>query len=436
MLLCDRLRLSIPFAASHVTGAMAYLTAENAIRNGFKSRVDIRALGFEKLSSRAVSFSYDDNGKRVEHVDHLYHAFESLPTSFTDMAFKVYDDCHSYPTVEIKCSPAKLLQGHNVFGPDDIELGATEMIMTLQSVYPQLVAMLDIDAAQVMEVDFTASARVESEHVAQQIIAYLSNVSNGQTKARGGNNYGNQTCYWGGKNSRLKKIKAYLKSQEFLHQLNELRKKAESGCESAKRTVAVMEDPRLLEWVQGLIRFESTICKRYMERRDIPTRLIDLIKYQKQLSSEGRSLSYELWAESTADIFKAFEGQTMRVTDNDSVQAALRQAHFKMTPKGNISYTKADKLMQFYLSIRSEGYSAIKALTGNDTFYRNLRDLEAAGFDKAFLQNLNAQHESNIIPLLRMITVDFNNQRPDWYVEPKSSFEHLLKPASKLRLVA
>lgn len=418
----DRLRLFIPFLAEHVTGAMQFLTAENAIRNGHKGRVSIRDLGFDKLSSRAVSFSFDDDGKRVEHVDHLYHAFESLPTSFTDMAFKVYDDSNFYPYVEIKCSPAKILQGHNVFGSTDIELGALEMIGILASTHPKLLSMLDVSATEVWEMDITYSARMNSESIASQVIAFLSNVSNGQTKARGGNNYNFQTCYWGAKNSRLKQIKAYLKSAEFQSQLTELRKKAEKGDVSAARTVSVMEDPRLLDWVKCLIRFETTVHKRWLERREIPFKLFELIKYQKQLQAEGRCLLQEIWQESTSDIFKAFEGQTMRLTDNDSVSAALRAAHFKITPKGNITYTKADKLFAFYLSLRSEGYEAVRQLTARETFYRNLRDLEPAGFCKAFLQNLSSKHESNIIPLLRLVEVKFSEQRPDWYVEPTSQF--------------
>ena len=170
----DKLRLSIPFFAEHVTGANAYLTAQNAIKNGHKGMVNIRDLGFEKLASRAVSFEYDEDGIRTEHADHLYHPFESLPSSFTDLAFKVYDDSNCYPCVELKCSPAKILQGHNVFGSTDIKLGATDMLMILQKTYPLLSKMLDIEACEVMELDTTYSARLESESIALQVMQFLS----------------------------------------------------------------------------------------------------------------------------------------------------------------------------------------------------------------------------------------------------------------------
>jgi II/X family phage/plasmid replication protein len=44
------------------------------------------------------------------------------------MAMKVFFDSSYPPYVQIKASPAKLLQGHNVFGSDNLESGAMEMI--------------------------------------------------------------------------------------------------------------------------------------------------------------------------------------------------------------------------------------------------------------------------------------------------------------------
>jgi II/X family phage/plasmid replication protein len=49
--------------------------------------------------------------------------FKTSP-SFTEMAFKFFHEGYYYPYVELKCSPAKILQGHNVYGTDWIEQGA------------------------------------------------------------------------------------------------------------------------------------------------------------------------------------------------------------------------------------------------------------------------------------------------------------------------
>ena len=113
----------------------------------------------------------------------------------------------------------------------------------------------------------------------------------------------------------------------------------------------------------------------------------------------------------------------MKITDDDSVLEQLKSVHFKLTPKGNISYSKAHKLLLFYISLREQGYSALKKMhNGNQTFYRHIKELQEAGFSKAFLQNLHGEAQSNIVPLLRFVDVDFGSQRPDWYQEPVSQF--------------
>ncbi|OUY05509.1 phage/plasmid replication protein, II/X family [Acinetobacter populi] len=418
----DRLRLMIPFSPVHVTGAAAYLTAKNAMAHDHKGMLlDVLHLGIP-LGARAVALAdHEDRFFKDWQIDEIYHPFESLESSFTPLAFKVFHDCNHYPYVEIKASPAKLLQGHNIFGTTDIELGSTEMLVTLAVAYPKLYFMLEIESTQVWELDVTYSARMKNDYEAQQVMDMLKKVSNGQTKARG-DEY-QTTCYWGAKNSRLKRLKAYLKSIEYEKQMLEYKKKSEAGDATASRVYNVMSDPRLIEWSKGLIRFESTICKRWLERRDIPFLLTDLIHYQQDLKQQGRCLLAELWKETTSDIFAAFEGQTMKITDDDSVLEQLKAVHFTMTPKGNISYTKAHKLMLFFISLREQGYHAIKKLhNGNQTFYRHIKQLQEAGFSKAFLQNLHGESQSNVVPLLRFVDVDFSSQLPNWYQEPVSQF--------------
>ena len=69
------------------------------------------------------------------------------------------------------------------------------------------------------------------------------------------------------------------------------------------------------------------------------------------------------------------------------------------------------------LLYRTDHTSAWRAENkGRDT------ELQEAGFSKAFLQNLHGEAQSNIVPLLRFVDVDFGSQRPDWYQEPVSQF--------------
>ena len=43
-----------------------------------------------------------------------------------------------WPYIEIKCSPAKLVQGHNIYGFDDLGFSVNNMIWLLNEKYPQL----------------------------------------------------------------------------------------------------------------------------------------------------------------------------------------------------------------------------------------------------------------------------------------------------------
>ncbi|MBF4217701.1 phage/plasmid replication protein, II/X family, partial [Vibrio anguillarum] len=49
------------------------------------------------------------------------------------------------------------------------------------------------------------------------------------------------------------------------------------------------------------------------------------------------------------------------------------------------------------------------------------------------------QGKDNVIPLLQVINVDFDNQRPDWYVEPQVgelSRKYGFDTANVIRLIA
>ena len=53
------------------------------------------------------------------------------------------------------------------------------------------------------------------------------------------------------------------------------------------------------------------------------------------------------------------------------------------------------------------------------TFWRHEKDLIAIGLTKAQLQNLKAHERHNIIPLMKLVEIDFSHQRPDWYLSQR-----------------
>ncbi|HEB4818206.1 TPA: DNA replication protein, partial [Vibrio cholerae] len=98
------------------------------------------------------------------------------------------------------------------------------------------------------------------------------------------------------------------------------------------------------------------------------------------------------------------------------------RAYSTMTPKGNISYAKADRLFRFYMTLCDRGYQELKAHSSKATLHRNMRDLMAIGFSKADLQNLS---EGERMPLAQVLNFNFDNQRPANYVEPVSPTAHI-----------
>jgi II/X family phage/plasmid replication protein len=325
------------------------------------------------------------------------------------------------PYVSLKCSPAKIMQGHNVFGSLDLGLCSREMMMFLYEAYPDLYECLNQELTEVAKMDITFSARLPSEHVANQVITYLKNVSSKQRKSRW--NAHLTTATWGSAQSRVMRLKAYLKAQEFQEQLDEHIKLAKKNDLAAQRVVNVMCDPRLQAWTRWLLRWEATILGEWLKRQDISINLFDLVKLQRESLRKGVCVMREWWQKATSDIFQALEGQTMRTDNDDVVLSKLMISFQTVTKTGRVSNAKANHLYDFYQSLKRESISSLKIRLGQN-FFIKMRDLQSVGFSKAHLQNLKALHEdpNNMIPILRFVEVDFSSQRPDWYVEPVSYF--------------
>lgn len=455
----DRIHMFIPFLddATNTIGT---------VEHPFKV-VDLESLGIAMRAAGGVT-RRDDGGFDCED---LSHAWESLPSSYTPLAFKVFHQSlgkRLSPGVELKASPAKLLQGHNVFGPTSIRSGAEVMLKWLAGSYPLLWARLDLAAIEVYALDCTYSARMPNEQTALQVIDFMRGVSNGQTRNRG-DNY-QTTAYWGAKDGRLRKIKAYLKGPEFQGELERIQKAARGATGdpekrhdldnahvrefkihrrnkrapmsvlSASRTLRVMQDPKLQEFAKLLLRMEATVMHRWLERRKLPTHLWPLCDHQEALAKEDRCFIQECFSAVTAELFAAFEGMTMKRIDDDKVLAALIEKYTK-EGKGRWTQARADKatgsiiprlfipgkssdsharnLFRTYRSIKDYGWEETMDSMSRATFYRHISDLSAVGISKAMLQNLR-DHDNvrNVVPVLQLLHIDFASQRPDWYVEP------------------
>ncbi|WP_412767705.1 phage/plasmid replication protein, II/X family, partial [Vibrio anguillarum] len=104
-----------------------------------------------------------------------------MPSSYTGIALKFHNGSVNLPPhIELKASPAKIIQGHNVFGPNCILMAYSEFYSSLTLSNPELALMVDWDKAEVLQLDCTFSARVETEQQCKQVINHFRNVSHGQ----------------------------------------------------------------------------------------------------------------------------------------------------------------------------------------------------------------------------------------------------------------
>ncbi|MFA0125918.1 phage/plasmid replication protein, II/X family, partial [Vibrio sp. 10N.261.48.A2] len=80
------------------------------------------SIDMSDLSKRGLLLegSIDANEDGVEEISNRRHPWSSIPSSYTGIAFKVFQASgfRTEACVELKASPAKVMQGHNVFGSD------------------------------------------------------------------------------------------------------------------------------------------------------------------------------------------------------------------------------------------------------------------------------------------------------------------------------
>ncbi|SUB58674.1 phage/plasmid replication protein, gene II/X family [Phocoenobacter uteri] len=293
---------------------------------------------------------------------------------------------------------------------------------------PELYEMLDIQSATVDWIDVTYSAHIPSDTLQKQVIAFLKNVHSGQTKqTRFNRDYETTVCWNSG--SRRKSLKAYLKGYEVNKRAEEIKKQLQKNPNSPYliNSLKVLTDTKLQEFANKCVRFEARLLQRYLDDKYIPRNLFNLIKYQRNYEKNGKNLIQDLWNEAFKEIFNAIGDTKMNVYNEEKIVNLLRRNYSKITPKGNVSYSKADRLYGFYERLLDRGYDTVYRSMSRETFRRHLDDLMAIGLTKAQLQNLKSHEKNNIIPLMKLVVIDFSHQKPSWYVEP--TYTHLRKVA-------
>jgi len=409
----DMLVLRLPFKP--------YLVSERLdSQNNYVAHVDlseVARLSGLRLAAHTVEYAIDGDLT----VSGLKHAYESLPSHYTGVALKLFEGGKNFePCVELKASPAKLLQGHNVFGPTDFETCGLEFFGVLASAMPDLYDLLDVANTVVARIDVTFSARVDNQTIANQVINFLRNVSNGQTKKTKAQTH-DTTVSWND-GSRHRTLVSYLKHNELLAQLKRYTSKKDNVLtQYEKNAIAVMSNPELQEFTVGLVRFEARLHTRYFESFGMPRKFFDIVHFQNTYSSDNFDLIRDLWKKAFKDLFDSFEGAEMNIYDDKNIYDSLISNFQTVTPKGNLSNSKANRLFGFYRRLLNEGYDNVAMTMDRMTFWRHEKDLTSIGLSKAQLKNLTAD-KSNVVPFVRAINIDFGNQYPSWYSHPVSRY--------------
>lgn len=364
------------------------------------------------LNCGARVVTLDDDGKPK--AQDLYAPYDSLGSDYSDMAVKFYDKgINCLPYVELKASPLKLLQGHNVYGFESIELGAVQMLGMLIEAFPNLCTYLDFPKTEVLHLDTTYMASLPHQNLVKPVLEYLSNISSGHAKAQ--NLRYNNYVRWGTQNSRYIGRKVYGKYEEVENQIKQLQKQAGKDNQALAKLNALF---KAKDFANAKLRFEARICKTYLSKNNYPSNLFELIHLQKT----QYGLLRNMWGIAFSPILNALQGENMTLNNDDKVLDLLKSKLFTVNKKGVVSYAKAKNAFNFYLMLKNNGVEKTQAICSKTAYFRNLKTLIDCGLSKAYLQNLHNE-PSNVIPFVRLIHIDFDKQVPDDYVEPISKYQ-------------
>lgn len=414
----DLLRIQIPIDDAFI---VPYFDKSSGKTTG--ADFDVAQLSQFGLSLAAGEISYSDG--KLE-ANRLYHPFESLPSSNSTLAFKVRTGGKNYfPFLELNASPAKLLQGHNVYGTDDVEKCVSSLLYVFAGAYPTALNLLDIKNAEISQIDCTYTAHLENDHQCRQVMQVLRNLS--KASLRASRHTFETSVLWNAGSAHCTR-EVYLKEYEVNRQLETIKKEIKNSSQPHLiKQLEVLSSYEVQSFAKNAVRFEAKCKKRMLKRLGIPTRIIDFIKYSE---SSPNNIVQLLWDTGFQQLFSTFKGVDVNIYDDNEVLEALKAHYVQTTKTGKTSYSKALRVFRFFRAVKTDGIDELKETMPKMTFYRNMAELTKV-VPQAYIQNLSVT-KNNVVPLVRMINVDFKNQLPKNYVEPDHMSQQMGQPLMKL----
>jgi len=410
----DKFEFEIPFKDHYV----------DSTQEGESGEVDIKNfdLSHLKCSISRVDGVYD--------VDRLDHPWESIASSFTPMAVKVFKGGNYWPYVAIKASPAKLLQGHNVFGPDDPVLCGCELLTLLAVSLPRLSQALDYKYTRIKNIDCTYSISFKTAEITTSVLESIRNVKHKQLNKSQG--HFDTTVYFN-KGSEHGCLAIYHKAEEVDKQIKDYSKENRQG--HYDHVISILSNDRLQEFSKNRLRFEARLTRRKMQSMNVPTLWVDFCKSYKSNLKDNINLIQSLFWSKMKPLFEALEGANVNVYNDDDIRDRLRAHHVKVRKDGSLNYDQAMNSFRTYRLILADGYTLTQDAMAKATFYRHIKMMVDAGIPKAALQSIKPHCNRNVIPMVHFVKIDFSNQFPEWYEEPKSQFENdvLIRDTDLLR---
>lgn len=255
-------------------------------------------------------------------------------------------------SLEISGNPVKFMQGHNLFGTDDL---ANLVPAFVRAVYARIgyqasdaeLAAIDQGKCWLTRIDVNRNADFGNLPRSLSAIRALSECSHLSHRGRGSLTH-EGTCYWGQK-SRYFSLKAYAKGLEI---------------QKHKLAESLPNRNQLIGYAEGIVRREATIWKRELCRRGL-----QCVGNWATLKVTPDSLFDELFGR--VNIAEA----TMRLHDNsEAIPPRLRSVY----------------------QLWRDGHD-LRTLVSRPTFYRHRKALLAHGVDIALKQPRDV---SNVVPLV------------------------------------
>lgn len=196
----------------------------------------------------------DPRGRMLDRRPSMHHVDDGEPSSSRN--FTVWTPNHG--SLYLSGNPVKLLQGHNLWGSDDLlglYLEAGVFVRHHVGLFPgpQSWKACMFSRPRFTRIDLTRSYRFQTQAEADDYIRFVA--GNARSRHGAATLVGGSTAYFG-QHSRRWTMKIYAKAHEYLHHERKV-----------QRLVAKVLNGDLVEWSQGIVRFELTL--RTPELEDI-----------------------------------------------------------------------------------------------------------------------------------------------------------------------